>query len=224
MSIGLLALALFIWFEKRTTHPMLPLALFKVRNFSVGNLSTVVIYGGLSVAIFLIAIFAQQIGGYSAIQAGMALMPVTLIMFVLSPRFGALAGKYGPRAFMGLGPIVAGLGFLSMLRVDQSVTYWTQLLPGVLIFGVGLSITVAPLTAAVLGSIASEQAGIGSAVNNAVARIAGLVAIAALGVIVGPSLTLAGFHKGIVAMALLLIFGGLISAIGIQNPENKPAA
>jgi EmrB/QacA subfamily drug resistance transporter len=219
LSIGLLALGLFIWFERRVSQPMLPLALFKVRNFTVGNLATIVIYGGLSVAIFLISIFAQQIGGYSAVQAGMALMPVTLIMFVLSPRFGALAGKYGPRAFMGLGPVIAGLGFLSMLRVDQSVAYWTQLFPGVLLFGVGLSVTVAPLTAAILGSIASEQAGIGSAVNNAVARIAGLVAIAALGVIIGPNLNLSGFHKGIVTMALLLFIGGLISAIGIQNPR-----
>ncbi len=218
-AVGILMLGVFLWYERRAAHPMLPLELFKVRNFAVGNISTIAIYAGLSVTTFLITIFIQQVGGYSAIQAGLATLPVTIIMFVLSPRFGALCGKYGPRFFMGVGPVLAGLGFLLLLSVDQSVNYWTQLLPGILLFGLGLSMTVAPLTAAILGSIKAEHAGIGSAINNAVARVAGLLAIAAIGTITGSTLSLLGFHRGMVAMAILLGIGGLISAIGISNKQ-----
>lgn len=214
---GLLASILFIRHEKRTPQPMLPLSLFKNRNFTVGNIATVAIYAGLSVATFLIVIFIQQVGGYSALQAGTSLIPVTIIMFFLSSRFGSLAGKYGPRLFMAVGPVIAGIGFLLLLRVTEQIQYWTQLLPGVLVFGLGLAMTVAPLTTAILSSIDSKQAGIGSAVNNAVSRVAGLVAIALIGVITGPVLTLAGFRRGIIIMAALLIFGGVISFVGMQN-------
>jgi predicted MFS family arabinose efflux permease len=214
---GLALLALFVWYEGRAEHPMLPLRLFRVRNFSVGNLATVSIYGGLSVATFLVIIFVQQVGEYSALEAGMALLPVTIIMFVLSPRFGALAGKYGPRLFMAAGPMIAAAGFLAMLMVDESVIYWSQLLPGVLLFGFGLSITVAPLTAAILGSIRSSEAGIGSAINNAIARVAGLVAIAGIGVVAGPVLDVVSFQRGIILTACLLILGGVIAAAGIHN-------
>jgi EmrB/QacA subfamily drug resistance transporter len=216
---GLIALIYFVWHEHRTPQPMLPLSLFKVRNFSVGNIATVSIYAGLSIATFIISVFIQQVGGYTAVQAGLALLPITIIMFFLSSQFGALAGKYGPRIFMAVGPLLAAIGFLSMLRVDESAAYWSQLFPGVLIFGVGLSVTVAPLTSAIFISISTRQAGIGSAINNAVSRIAGLIAIAALGVLTGPSLDLAGFRRGIIATAALLVAGGVISAIGIQNPH-----
>jgi EmrB/QacA subfamily drug resistance transporter len=221
LLVGIAAFGSFLMYERQTPEPMLPLPLFKVRNFLFGNLATIAIYAGLSVATFLIAVFVQQIGGYTAMQAGLSLMPVTLIMFVLSPRFGALAGKFGPRIFMTVGPIVAAIGFLSMLMVDESVAYWSQLLPGVLIFGLGLSMTVAPLTSAVLGSIDPGHAGVGSAVNNALARIAGLVAIACLGVITGPNLSIDGFHHGIAAMAVLLALGGIVSAIGIRTVVSK---
>ena len=216
LVIGLASLAAFFWYEKTTQHPMLPLGLFRVRNFAVGNLATLLIYAGLSLATFVIAVFVQQVGGYSATQAGLALMPVTIVMFLLSGRFGGLAGKFGPRLFMAIGPIIGALGFISMLGIDESVSYW-MLLPGVLIFGLGLSITVAPLTAAILGSIDERQAGIGSAVNNAVARIAGLLAIAAIGPIIGASLDVDGFHRAVTLTAGLLIAGGIISAIGIRN-------
>jgi EmrB/QacA subfamily drug resistance transporter len=224
MIIGLAALGAFFWHERRTAFPMLPLGLFKSRNFSVGNLATVSIYAGLSIATFLIAVFIQQVGGYSAFQAGLALLPITIIMFILSPRFGALAGKYGPRLFMAAGPIIGSLGFLLLLRVGSDVSYWTRLLPGVLLFGFGLSMTVAPLTSAVLGSIEKGQAGIASAVNNAVARIAGLLAIAGVGVLTGTNLDVTGFHRGLTLTACLLIAGGIISAIGIQNhmPHHQP--
>ena len=220
LIIGILALIMFIRHEAKVPQPMLPLELFKIRNFWVGNLATVAIYAGLSVAIFLIAVFVQQVGNYSALEAGLALVPVTIIMFVLSPKFGALSGKYGPRLFMGLGPIVIGLGFLALLRVDESVNYVSQILPAIIIIGLGLSTTVAPLTSAVLGSIDSKNAGIGSAVNNAVSRIAGLIAIAFLGVIIGPTVTLSGFHTGAVTMAILLTIGGVVSVIGISNAKS----
>ena len=219
LIIGIGALAVFIWHENRTKYPILPLGLFKVRNFSVGNIATTFIYAALSVATFLLVIFVQQVGHYSALEAGLSLLPVTLIMFFLSPRFGALAGQYGPRLFMSVGPLIAALGFFLMVRVTASVSYWTQLLPAVLVFGLGLSMTVAPLTAAVLGAIDSHHAGIGSAVNNAISRIAGLVAIAAIGVIIGTQITLVGFHRGALAMAVLLVIGGIVSAIGIRTPR-----
>ena len=153
---------------------------------------------------------------YSAIRAGLALLPVTILMFLLSPRFGALGAKFGPRIFMTIGPLVAAAGFITMLRVGHPMLYWSQLLPGILLFGTGISITVAPLTAAILGAISSKQAGMGSAVNNAVSRIAGLIAIAALGVIIGPTLNVAAFHRGVLAIASLLALGGLISFMGIR--------
>jgi EmrB/QacA subfamily drug resistance transporter len=217
LIIGLVFLFIFVWYESRIKNPMLPLGLFKIRNFLFGNLATIAIYAGLSVATFMIVIFIQQIGGYSPIDAGLSLVPVTLIMFVFSPRFGALSGKFGPRLFMTLGPIVASVGFLMMLRVNEPLNYWTEILPAVIVFGFGLSMTVAPLTSAVLGAVKSSQAGISSAVNNAVSRIAGLVAIASLGLIVGKVLTLRGFHHGVLFMAILLIIGGAISFLGIRN-------
>lgn len=163
---------------------MLPLGIFKNRNFSVGNVATLGIYAGLSIATFLLVVFLQQVSDYSALTAGMAILPVTIIMFVLSPRFGALSGRYGPRLFMGIGPLIAGAGFLMMLGLQAEVNYWTDLFPAIIVFGLGLSVTVAPLTAAILGDVPKEQAGIASAINNAVARVAGLLAIAAIGAVV----------------------------------------
>lgn len=182
-----LGIALFIGFlvyEKKAAHPMLPLSLFKNHNFSVGNVATLSVYAGLSASTFILVVFLQQVAGYTALQAGLAGLPITLIMFVLSPRMGALAGKYGPRLFMGFGPIIGAIGWLLMLNVNAEASYWSQIFPGIIVFGVGLSVTVAPLTAAILGDVPKDQAGIASAVNNAVARIAGLIAIAAVGAIV----------------------------------------
>jgi EmrB/QacA subfamily drug resistance transporter len=220
MIVGVISLCGFVFAERHSPAPMLPLNLFRVRNFFVGNLATTAIYAGLSVATFMIAIFVQQVGGYTALQAGFALLPVTLLMFVLSPRFGAFSGKFGPRLFMAAGPLVGAAGFLLMLRVGEHIHYATQLLPGVLVFGLGLSMTVSPLTSAVLGSISGSQAGVASAVNNMIARVAGLVAIAVLGVVVGSQLTIDGFHRALILTAVLMAAGGIISAIGIQNtPE-----
>ena len=180
---GVLGLAGFLARERFAKHPILDLGLFRARNFAIGNLATVLIYAGLNAAMFLITLFLQQVARYSAVQAGMALVPVTVLMFTLSPLFGRLAGKLGPRLFMTIGPCVAGVGFALMTGVGPHTRYFEALLPGVLVFGLGLSATVAPLTAATLGDVDQRHAGVASAVNNAIARVAGLLAVAALGVI-----------------------------------------
>lgn len=221
LILGVVALGAFVWNERRQPDPMLPLSLFRVRNFSFGNLATLAIYAGLSVSTFLITIFLQQVGGFSALAAGFALIPVTLIMFFLSSRFGALAGRYGPRLFMTLGPIAAAAGFIWISFATLPVDYWTRMLPGILVFGLGLAATVAPLTSAVLGSIDPAHAGIGSAINNAVARIAGLIAIAFLGVVIGTALDLEAFRRGLELTTVLLVAGGIISLVGIRNIKAK---
>ena len=216
--VGVIAFVLFIWWEGRTRDPMMPLSLFRSRNFSAGNIATVFIYGALGFGFFVIAIYLQQVAGWPATLAGLATLPPTLVMLLLSSRIGSLAGTYGPRFFMTVGPLVAGIAFLLMLSVTEDVNYWLQLLPGLVIFGLGLSITVAPLTSAILGAIDPSQAGIGSAVNNAVARVAGLVAVACAGLILGGVLDLAGFHRAMIATAIMLILGGAVSFVGIRNP------
>ena len=181
---GVALLAGFLLYEKRTKNPMLPLSLFRNHNFSVGNIATLSVYAGLTASFFLLVVFLQQVSGYSALAAGVAGVPVTLILFLLSPKTGGLAGKYGPRLFMGFGPIIASVGFLLMLRLGAHVNYWSQLFLPIVIFGMGLAITVAPLTSAILGDVPQDKAGIASAVNNAVARVAGLLAVAAVGAVV----------------------------------------
>lgn len=177
-------LAAFLLYERRAAKPMLPLGLFKNHNFSVGNVATLSVYAGLTASFFLLVVFLQQVAGYSALAAGLAGVPVTLILFLLSPKTGALAGRYGPRLFMGFGPIIGGAAWLLLVRLGADVNYWTQVLPAIILFGIGLAITVAPLTAAILGDVDPRQAGIASAVNNAVARVAGLIAVAAVGAVV----------------------------------------
>ena len=218
---GILLFSLFIWWERRNPRAMLPMSIFAVRNFSVGNIATAAIYGGLSIGTFIIGIYLQQVSGYSALSAGLALLPITMVMFVLSPRFGALAGKFGPRLFMALGPLVAALGFMYMTSFHPHVNYWTHLLPGVLLFALGLSMTVSPLTSAVLGDVEKGHAGVASAVNNAISRVAGLITVAVIGVITGPHLGTAGFHRVLIVTAILMLTGAIISAIGIQNPRSS---
>jgi EmrB/QacA subfamily drug resistance transporter len=182
---GALLFSGFIVWEGRTRHPMLPLELFKRRNFAMGNLETFLMYGGLGLMFFFLVLFLQQVAGFSALAAGTSTIPVTVLMFTLSMRFGALADRYGPRFLMGFGPLIAACGMgLLMWRLDASVSYFTDLLPGLVVFGVGLSMTVAPLTSTVLADADDSNAGIASGVNNAIARVASLVAIAAVGAVV----------------------------------------
>ena len=163
---------------------MLPLGLFRRRNFAIGNIETFSMYGGLGVLFFLLVLFLQQIAGYTALEAGLTSVPVTIVMFALSTRFGMLADRYGPRFFMGVGPLVAAVGLALFLPLDADVDYVTDLLPGLLVFALGLSMTVAPLTATVLADADENNAGIASGTNNAIARVASLVAIAAVGALV----------------------------------------
>jgi EmrB/QacA subfamily drug resistance transporter len=180
-------MALFVGFllwERRAQDPMLSLDLFRRRNFAVGNASTLLVYGGLGGSTFLLPIFLQEVAGYTPLEAGTALLPVTIIMFLLSSRFGALADRFGPRWFMGLGPIVAAVGLVLFMQLGADVTYLTDVLPAAVVFGLGLTMTVAPLTATVLGGVDEEHASLASGINNAIARVAGLVAIAFVGAVV----------------------------------------
>ena len=187
---GLGLLGAFVVWERRAAHPMLELSLFAERNFAVGNAATLAVYAGLASVPFFLILFLQQVAGYSPLGAGAAMLPVTVIMFALSRRFGALADRFGPRLFMGVGPLLAATGIALLTRLDARGQYVGAVLPAILVFGLGLSLTVAPLTATVLGGVDERHAGIASAVNNAIARVAGLLAVAAIGATVS-----AQFHS-----------------------------
>ncbi|HSZ05735.1 MAG TPA: DHA2 family efflux MFS transporter permease subunit [Solirubrobacteraceae bacterium] len=180
---GLVLFAAFLAFESRTREPMLPLGLFRRRNFAAGNVETFSMYAGLSITIFFLVLFLQQIGGYTPLQSGLATLPVTLVMFAFSRRFGMLADRLGPRLFMGAGPLVAAVGLLLFQRTGVDAHYLSEVFPAVIVFALGLSMTVAPLTAAVLAG-SEREAGIASGVNNAVARVAGLLGTAAVGAVI----------------------------------------
>jgi EmrB/QacA subfamily drug resistance transporter len=186
---GVALFAAFIVWERRRRDPMLPLSLFGVRNFAVGNVETFTMYAGLGVVFFFLVIYLQQVAGYTALEAGFATLPSTVIMFLLSKRFGRLADRFGPRPFMGFGPLVAAAGLFLFLRVGADVDFVTDLLPALGLFSLGLAMTVAPLTATVLAAADESNAGIASAVNNAIARVAGLLATAAVGAVVAATFT-----------------------------------
>lgn len=224
LVLGVAAMVLFLFHESRTAQPMLPLRLFAIRNFAWGNLATLAIYGGISLGFFVLGIYLQQVGGMGATAAGIALLPGTVILMLGASYSGGMAGKYGPRWFMTVGPLLCGAGFLMSLTVQEPLNYWTQVLPGQILFGLGLATLVAPLTAAILGAVPPVEAGIGSAVNNAVARIAGLISIAFAGVVVGPVFTRDGLHRALVVTAVLFFIGAVASAVGIRNPPREAAA
>jgi EmrB/QacA subfamily drug resistance transporter len=222
LIVGAVCAAVFLWWEHRTPEPMMPLDMFLVRNFGMGNLATLFIYAGFTFGPFAITVFLQQTAGYTALAAGVATLPMVLMLIGLASVFGAWAGRIGPRLFMTLGPIVCAAGFLLTLTVSAEAAYWTQVFPGVIVFGLGIAITVAPLTTAVLGAVDPARAGIGSAINNAVARVAGLVAVACTGIIVGSGLDLDGYHRAALATAVFLVVGGIASLVGIRNPARAP--
>jgi EmrB/QacA subfamily drug resistance transporter len=234
LVVGVLASVAFIVWERRTPQPMLELSLFKNRNFAVGNVETLSMYAGLSILFFFLTIYVQQVAGYSALQAGLTTLPVTIVMFALSRRFGALADRLGPRFFMGAGPLVAAAGILLLARVGEHINYVTDLLPGILLFSVGLTMTVSPLTATVLAGADEADAGIASAINNAIARMAGLIGVSLIGVVVGGTLvggtfaanaaSVHAFHMAVIVCAVLVAAGGVIGAIGIVDPERPVKA
>jgi EmrB/QacA subfamily drug resistance transporter len=225
---GAVLLAAFLAWERRAPRPMLPPVLFAVRDFSVANAATFAVYAGLGAGTFFVAIFLQQVSGYGATEGGLALMPVTLCLVLLSRRWGALAQRTGPRTLMTLGPLVMAVGLLLFTRLDVESPYVEVVLPAALVFGLGLSMTVAPLTATVLAAVDDRHAGVASGVNNAVARVAGLVAIAGVGAVVAGRLgastfeqapaadAVGAFQAGMVVSAVLVGLGGLVSLIGLR--------
>jgi EmrB/QacA subfamily drug resistance transporter len=231
---GVLAFASFLAYERRASHPMLKLDLFSRRNFAIGNLETLTMYAGLAILFFFLVIFLQQVAGYSALRSGLTTLPVTLVVFALSRRFGALADRFGPRFFMGAGPLVSAAGILLFLRTGLHTSFLSDLLPALLVFSVGLSMTVAPLTAAVLADADETDAGIASAINNAVARVAALVGVSVIGVVVAGSLvgdtfaanaeSVRAFHEAVVICAVLVAAGGIAGIVGITNPRRTVKA
>jgi EmrB/QacA subfamily drug resistance transporter len=229
-AVGVAALVAFVLWERRSRHPMLPLDIFASRQFTAANLVTFVVYGALGGSLFLMPIQLQRVVGYSPLQAGVALIPITLVMLLLSARAGRLSARIGPRLPMTLGPLLVAAGFVLYTRIGPGASYLTDVLPGMLVFALGLTLTVAPLTATVLAAAPAEHAGIASAVNNDVARAAGLLAVAVLPVAAGISGAGAldpgrfddGFRMAVLLAAALCVVGGLISWFGIRNPAPAP--
>lgn len=225
---GVALFTVFVVYERHTPEPMVKLELFASRNFTAANIETLVMYGGLSILLFFLVIFLQQVAGYSALRSGLTTLPVTVMMFLLARRFGALSSRLGPRLFMGAGPLVAAAGVLWLLRAGLHTSYISVVLPALVVFGLGLSMTVAPLTTTVLAEADESDAGIASAINNAVARVAGLVGIGVVGVVVAHTLvgdtfsrskaSVHAFHQGVMSCALCLVAAGLIGSLAIENP------
>ncbi len=227
--VGVLGLAAFVVVERRSPHPMLPVDIFASREFTAANVMTFATYGALGGLFFFLVVGLQVVSGFSPIASGAALLPVTLLLLLLSPRMGALSERYGPRVPMTVGPLVAAAGVALLTRIGPEASFWLDVLPGVLIFGLGLSVFVAPLTMTVLAAAEDRHAGVASGVNNAVARAAGLLAVAALPLLVGittavyedPVAFSAALDRAIWACAALLVVGGLVSWTAISG--RRPA-
>ncbi|MDR2984232.1 MAG: DHA2 family efflux MFS transporter permease subunit [Nocardiopsaceae bacterium] len=228
---GVILLVMFVLRERRARTPVLPLSLFSSTQFTSANIVTFTVYGALGGALFLLPIQLQQVSGYTALQAGVSLLPVTVIMLLLSSRSGALAARIGPRLQMTAGPLVIAAGFALFARIGSSGDYLTEVLPAVLVFGFGLAINVAPLTATVLAAAPAENAGAASAVNNDVARAASLIAVAVLPAAAGltgtsylhPDTFSAGFRMASFISAGLCVAGGILAGFTIRNPRRAPA-
>jgi EmrB/QacA subfamily drug resistance transporter len=231
LVLALVAGPVFVLLERRESHPMLPLELFRSRQFSAANAVTFVVYGALGGALFLLPVVLQVVAGYSPLASGLALLPVTLVMLVFSARSGQLSARIGPRLQMSLGPVLVGAGLALLARAATPGSYWTQVLPAVLLFGAGLAVTVAPLTATAMGAAPAEHAGVASAVNNTVARAGGLFAVAVLPLVAGltgaaalePAQLADGFRTAMFVTSIVSTAGGLLAVLTIRNPA-RPAA
>jgi EmrB/QacA subfamily drug resistance transporter len=218
LIVGLLSLVAFVFVEARRRQPMLPLSLFRSRQFTGTNIVTLAVYGAFGGVFFLMVVQLQQVVGMSPIQAGVATLPITALMLVLSARAGKLAQRIGPRVPLTVGPIVAAGGIALMARIDVGSTYGADVLPALIVFGLGISLTVAPLTATVMAAVEERHAGVASAVNNAVARAAGLITVAVLPALAGltgaayldPQVFSAGFHRAALLSAGLTALGGVL--------------
>ncbi len=215
-AAGVIALVTFVRVERTHPAPMLPFGIFRSRQFSGANAATLLVYFALSGAMFFLVIELQRELGYSALEAGAALIPTTILLMLLSSRAGALAGRIGPRLPMTLGPLVAASGLALMTTIGPGTSYATGILPAVVVFGLGLALTVAPLTTAVLAAVPQEHAGIGSGVNNAVARVAGLLAIALLPAVVRGVDFTEGFRRATWIAAGVCALGGVASWLTIR--------
>ncbi|MGO2520514.1 MAG: MFS transporter, partial [Microbacterium sp.] len=219
-AIGIVLFSAFLLRQRSSPAPLMPLPLFRSRNFAWGNLATLFIYAALSLNGFVIGVYLQEGAGLTATAAGLASLPITILMILLSSRAGAWAGRFGPRPFMTFGPLLMAAGSLLLLTVSADFSYWWQVLPAMILMGLGLSLTVAPLTSAVLGAIDESRSGIASAVNNAISRVAGLIVVAMLSTIVGGALDLEGFHSAALVTAALMTLGGVMSWVGIRKPSH----
>ena len=228
-AAGVLALVVFLAVEARHATPMLPLGIFRSRQFSGANATTLAVYAALSGAFFLLVLQLQVVLGYSALEAGSALLPVTVLMLLLSSRAGALAQRIGPRLPMTLGPVVVAIGLVLWAGVDDGSSYVTGVLPGAVVFGLGLSLTVAPLTATIMAAADRAQLGVASGVNNAVARLAGLLAVATLPVIVGLDTTGPvgslddGVDQALLISAGLALAGGVVAFLTVRTVARADA-
>lgn len=230
--VGVAALLAFVVVERRGRNPMLPPSLFASRQFSAINVVTLFVYAALGGVTFFLVVQLQTVSSYSALEAGLALLPMTLLMLAFSSRAGELGQRFGPRRPLTIGPALAALGTIAMLRVGADASYLTDVLPGVLLLGIGLTITVAPLTATVLAAAPDRYAGLASGVSNAVARAAQLLAVAALPLVAGlsgaayadPPAFDAGFRIAIVICAVLLAVGAVTSWVLVSDPTAVRAA
>lgn len=221
--IGGIGLVLFPLVERRQPRPLIELGLFRSRQFTGANLTTFTVYSALSGALFLLSLQLQQTLGYSALAAGLATLPITVIMLLLSGRMGAFAQRTGSRLPMTAGPLICAGGLLLLSRTVPGAGYVTTVLPGVVVFGLGLTTTVAPLTSTVLASVSDDHAGVASGVNNAVSRIAGLLAVAVLPVAAGMQTHPGaggpggGFPRAMLLSAVLCAIGGLIAFATVER-------
>jgi EmrB/QacA subfamily drug resistance transporter len=230
MVLAVAACIGFVVTERRAASPMLPPSMFVARQFVAANAVTFLLYGALGGALFLLPVALQQVAGYSPLEAGMSLLPVTLLMLTFSARSGRLAARIGPRLQMSLGPLVAGVGLVLLTRLTVDSSYLTGVFPGVVTLGIGLVVTVAPLTSTAMSSAPGEHAGLASAVNNDVARAAGLLAVAILPVVAGltgetylhAALFAHGFRIAMVVAGALCWSGSLLAALAISN-DGAPA-
>jgi EmrB/QacA subfamily drug resistance transporter len=228
--VGVAAGVAFVLVERRRsaghgTSPMLPLDIFRSRQFTAVNIVTFIVYGGMSVQFFLLVVDLQVVAGYSPIVAGTSLLPVTILMLLLSSRAGALAQRLGPRYPMTAGLILAAIGMALTFRIGPHASYVADVLPAALVFGLGLSMVVAPLTATVLATADIQHAGVASGVNNAVARAAGLLAVAGIPPAVGltgtayndPGVFNDGFHRAMLIAAVLLLVGAALAFFMVHD-------
>jgi EmrB/QacA subfamily drug resistance transporter len=226
VAVGVLALVAFVLVERRSRHPLVPPALFRNATFSAANAATVLIYGAMGAVFLLLVLQLQVVAGFTPLAAGAALLPVTALMLIFSARVGALTTRIGPRLPMTIGPLVSAGGLLLLLRVDATTSWFTDLLPAMLVFGAGLTLTVAPLTATVLDAAPDRYAGAASGVNNAVARAAGLLAVAVVPGLAGiagddysdPVAFDAGFRMAMVIGAGLLVAAALVAFVLVRRP------